>query len=106
MFIPLAVLVTFAWDASAQMVAIHGWIDAYYAWNNQHPEPRRNFFFGRRHEPIGASDGIRTRDQELGKLLLYQLSYARPAVGAGIVTHCSVKYSVKRRTKAPDGPVM
>ena len=27
---------------------------------------------------IGASDGIRTRDQELGKLLLYQLSYARP----------------------------
>ena len=26
---------------------------------------------------IGAGDGIRTRDQELGKLLLYQLSYAR-----------------------------
>ena len=26
----------------------------------------------------GAGDGIRTRDQELGKLLLYQLSYARP----------------------------
>ena len=25
----------------------------------------------------GAGDGIRTRDQELGKLLLYQLSYAR-----------------------------
>src|SRR5438270_13767465 len=25
--------------------------------------------------------------------------------GAGMVTHCSVKYSVKRRTKAPDGPV-
>ena len=26
---------------------------------------------------VGAGDGIRTRDQELGKLLLYQLSYAR-----------------------------
>ena len=25
----------------------------------------------------GAGDGTRTRDQELGKLLLYQLSYAR-----------------------------
>jgi hypothetical protein len=25
----------------------------------------------------GAGDEIRTRDQELGKLLLYQLSYAR-----------------------------
>ena len=29
-------------------------------------------------EESGAGDGIRTRDQELGKLLLYQLSYARP----------------------------
>jgi hypothetical protein len=28
-------------------------------------------------ELLGAGDGIRTRDQELGKLLLYQLSYAR-----------------------------
>src|SRR3954467_5250372 len=53
----------------------------------------------------GAGDGIRTRDQELGKLLLYQLSYARTADGAGIVTHCSVKYSVKRRANAPEGPV-
>jgi hypothetical protein len=26
----------------------------------------------------GAGDGIRTRDTELGKLVLYQLSYARP----------------------------
>jgi hypothetical protein len=25
----------------------------------------------------GAGDGIRTRDSELGKLVLYQLSYAR-----------------------------
>jgi hypothetical protein len=32
---------------------------------------------------FGASDGIRTRDQELGKLLLYQLSYAR-TVGGGL----------------------
>ena len=30
---------------------------------------------------IGAGDGIRTRDQELGKLLLYQLSYARSEGG-------------------------
>src|SRR3569832_1955724 len=30
---------------------------------------------------IGAGDGIRTRDQELGKLLLYQLSYARSGEG-------------------------
>ena len=28
---------------------------------------------------FGAGDEIRTRDQELGKLLLYQLSYARSA---------------------------
>jgi hypothetical protein len=35
---------------------------------------------------IGAGDGIRTRDQELGKLLLYQLSYARPDE-AGILAH-------------------
>jgi hypothetical protein len=28
---------------------------------------------------LGAGDEIRTRDQELGKLLLYQLSYARLA---------------------------
>src|SRR5437764_12874231 len=30
----------------------------------------------------GAGDGIRTRDQELGKLLLYQLSYARLRCGS------------------------
>ncbi len=28
---------------------------------------------------LGAGDGIRTRDPQLGKLMLYQLSYARPA---------------------------
>ena len=26
---------------------------------------------------VGAGDGVRTRDTELGKLVLYQLSYAR-----------------------------
>jgi hypothetical protein len=26
---------------------------------------------------FGAGDGVRTRDTELGKLVLYQLSYAR-----------------------------
>ena len=35
-------------------------------------------------ELLGAGDGIRTRDQELGKLLLYQLSYARSG-GSAIV---------------------
>ena len=29
----------------------------------------------------GAGDGTRTRDPELGKLMLYQLSYARTARG-------------------------
>ena len=27
--------------------------------------------------PVGAGDGFRTRDLKLGKLALYQLSYAR-----------------------------
>ena len=27
--------------------------------------------------PYGAGDGVRTRDPELGKLVLYQLSYTR-----------------------------
>src|SRR5207253_2416800 len=40
-----------------------------------------------REECFGAGDGIRTRDQELGKLLLYQLSYARSGVEGGIVAH-------------------
>ena len=30
-------------------------------------------------ERNGAGDGVRTRDTELGKLVLYQLSYARPS---------------------------
>ena len=29
---------------------------------------------------IGAGDGIRTRDPQLGKLMLYQLSYTRPGL--------------------------
>ncbi len=41
---------------------------------NRKPQPRA---FPRGY--IGAGDEIRTRDQELGKLLLYQLSYARLA---------------------------
>jgi hypothetical protein len=32
--------------ASAQTIAVHGWLDGYYAWNDQHPEPRLNFFSG------------------------------------------------------------
>ena len=34
---------------------------------------------------LGAGDGIRTRDQELGKLLLYQLSYARSGEDGAIL---------------------
>ena len=30
----------------------------------------------------GAGDGVRTRDPKLGKLVLYQLSYARPQTKA------------------------
>jgi hypothetical protein len=30
--------------------------------------------------PSGAGDGIRTRDPNLGKVVLYQLSYTRNAV--------------------------
>ncbi len=29
-------------------------------------------------ESSGAGNGVRTRDTKLGKLVLYQLSYARP----------------------------
>jgi hypothetical protein len=60
---------------------------------------------------LGAGDEIRTRDQELGKLLLYQLSYARPVVGGGIVPqaiytrHGGRMYSLNRRMKEPEGPV-
>ncbi len=27
-------------------VAVHGWLDGYYAWNSDHPEPKLNFFSG------------------------------------------------------------
>ena len=30
------------------------------------------------HGEFGAGDGIRTRDIDLGKVALYQLSYSRP----------------------------
>jgi hypothetical protein len=33
-------------DRPAPPVAIHGWVDGYYAWNADHPEPRLNFFSG------------------------------------------------------------
>jgi hypothetical protein len=32
---------------------------------------------GQPHQENGAGNGIRTRDTKLGKLVLYQLSYAR-----------------------------
>jgi Putative beta-barrel porin-2, OmpL-like. bbp2 len=44
--ISLSLLITIALTANAQTIAVHGWIDGYYAWNDQHPEPRLNFFAG------------------------------------------------------------
>jgi len=32
--------------ANAQTITIHGWLDGYYGWNDQHPQPRLNFFSG------------------------------------------------------------
>ena len=61
---------------------------------------------------IGAGDGIRTRDQELGKLLLYQLSYARSlgweailqqgGTGGGSRYGCHA-FSCTSFTNVPDG---
>ncbi len=34
----------------------------------------------------GAGDGIRTRDTKLGKLVLYQLSYARHSIRAEYIS--------------------
>ncbi len=42
---------------------------------------------------VGAGDGNRTRDLELGKLLLYQLSYARLCV---VNPAFSVRYDKNR----------
>ena len=36
----------------------------------------------------GAGDGTRTRDQRLGRPLLYQLSYARLSGGGGRIRTC------------------
>ena len=35
----------------------------------------------------GAGNGVRTRDTKLGKLVLYQLSYARPEITPGLKIH-------------------
>ena len=67
----------------------------------------RPFWSGRR-----DSNGIRTRDQELGKLLLYQLSYARSLwkanlttgrAGRGVPYGCQA-FSWTSFTNAPLGP--
>ena len=42
-------------------------------------EPLEQFFIGEN----GAGDAIRTRDIQLGRLALYQLSYARKILVAG-----------------------
>ena len=61
---------------------------------------------------FGAGDGIRTRDQELGKLRLYQLSYARSpggrrsynrAGGAGASRYGCQAFSWTSFTNVPDG---
>ena len=45
-------------------------------------------------EDFGAGDGIRTRDIDLGKVALYQLSYSRSNSGNLIVSrtlrHCQI----------------
>jgi hypothetical protein len=42
----------------------------------------------------GAGDGVRTRDIDLGKVALYQLSYSRPAFSNLILLH--LRDAVKR----------
>jgi len=42
----LSLLVAIAVPVNAQTITIHGWLDGYYAWNDQHPEPHLNFFSG------------------------------------------------------------
>lgn len=51
----------------------------------------------------GADDGVRTRDPELGKLVLYQLSYTRIAVRVSADTAMakSLFCSTLFRLKAP-----
>ena len=41
------------------------------------PEKALGDEYAGNNEVAGAGDGVRTRDTELGKLVLYQLSYAR-----------------------------
>ena len=44
-------------------------------------------------EGLGAKDGIRTRDPDLGKVVLYQLSYFREAEGkyTALLIYCNSK---------------
>ena len=42
------------------------------------PELRGHELPNNRFQRIGAGDEIRTRDPQLGRLMLYQLSYTRP----------------------------
>ena len=50
-------------------------------------------------ERSGAGDGDRTRDHKLGKLVLYQLSYARSG-SSGLILP-AVKGPVKKRPPRP-----
>jgi hypothetical protein len=52
---------------------------------------------------FGAGDGARTRDLELGKLRLCQLSYARSQTRILTYAICE-RFSVKMRTNDPVGP--
>ena len=57
----------------------------------------------------GAGDGIRTRDPELGKLVLYQLSYTRnspilalpAAAGKNNLFQCKIRPVDNRRSTPP-----
>jgi hypothetical protein len=44
----------------------------------------------------GAGDGIRTRDTKLGKLVLYQLSYARTDDNVGAVAPKSPRFITRQ----------
>ena len=53
----------------------------------------------------GADNGIRTRDPQLGKLMLYQLSYCRTIKLAGAKVHYSFRFFVFLAKKKSDAEI-
>ena len=56
----------------------------------QDPPQKGNY----RSNQVGAGNGIRTRDTKLGKLVLYQLSYARLKIGIVLKTRDNVNLNL------------